>query len=1059
MRKKVRFFSMALAILMILPMLAVFPVTVSADPVVYEVSNCEELVAAIKAHNTSQDPTETILLTADIVLDPTAFNTTGDRFIYGTFDGQGHTIYNMTNDVKSLVWPYGNCVIENFTVSNLTAPEGEEITVTEQTSIIGSEPVASEIKAGETAIIRNVTNYRSITSGINNYGGLFTRKCSMAGTLRFENCVNYGDYKITSDSNYQLGGFVGYLETGTLEFVGCVNSGDITGGMAGGFVAVYRYDSNKGVRTAALRMTDCVNNGTITGWNGKGYGLAGGFIGGYNSAGSGIQINMTIEMTNCVNTGNILTTGSGSQTYGIGGLIGLAGKYRSGRTLSITLNKCRVENCTIDTNGTNEYAAPLIGKCEPGSTKTYTVAANSCSVSDVDVIGGTARKLIGVADASDSMRPVATACEFKNVTEDGSAEWNADAMNLVKCVLMTPYAEIADGEEMLEVDFENATYMELGLSENENYNDLDVALDGGTVTFKSLSTDSKRGIWGAKLPAAVFPLSAGAKYTVYFDLEMDDGMRCVFFPDGAQGIAILQKNTYTIYQKWANFDKENYPTEANWANKTDYGKDLTKFAIELDYDTGTLTLYGRNQNGTYCFINEATGLTFESDVLGCYFYAGNASGKKVTVSNLWIEKGLNIEELDRDAIGFTDYQGYDDNALLQTVNFNQAGWDPGFADDNNKGADVEILSDDSVKFTLHNGDNYRAMWGAKLVDTLPLLGTIKDVTGAEYTFVFDVEFGNDEMRVGIMPDAENALMIQGDGSLAWVKWNTQQGTISEKWTDHTDVNGSTQTFAVVMDYTECAYALYVKRANGTFEYVTSRAKNHIWDTRTTMNFRFRVDRKTGTPDDTFTVTVSNVMIYKGLTFADRRVMETVAGASVRLDDPTGLRFTGYVGKDFFDEYKSAYGDENVKIGMIITPTKFLADNGIDFTIAALDACEAISGMKYAKIEAVTILDAGSAYQINCVLADVQKANYGHAFSAITYIEINTGDQVVYFYSGYNETENSRSIESVAEAALADLKDEATDDYKYEVIIDAETTKYSPYTDAERAILTGFAPIA
>ena len=40
-----------------------------------------------------------------------------------------------------------------------------------------------------------------------------------------------------------------------------------------------------------------------------------------------------------------------------------------------------------------------------------------------------------------------------------------------------------------------------------------------------------------------------------------------------------------------------------------------------------------------------------------------------------------------------------------------------------------------------------------------------------------------------------------------------------------------------------------------------------------------------------------------------------------------------------------------------------------------------------------------------------------------------------------------------------MKDEATDDYKYEVIIDAETTKYSPYTDAERAILTGFAPIA
>ena len=1051
MKKKVRFFSMALAILMILPMLVVLPVTVSADPVITEVSNCDELVAALSAHQTSQDTNEIIRLTDDIILDPTAYNTLGDRYIYGRFDGQNHTIYNMDNTMSSLIWPFGNSVIENFTVSNLTEPGGSEFTVTKQTSLFGGEPTADEIQEGETSIIRNVTNYRSITSGVSNYGGLFIRKFNIAGTIRFENCVNNGDYKMTNNNTYQLGGFIGYMVQGTVEFVGCTNNGDITGSMAGGFVAVYR-DNN-----STIRMTNCTNNGTIRGWNGtKGYGIAGGFIGGYQSAGT-LAYNYTIEMTNCVNTGDIYVTSSGSQTTGIGGLIGCAGTAKSGKTLSITLTKCRVENCTIDTNGRNEYAAPLIGKCSPGSVSTYTVKAMCCSVSNVNVIGGTARKLIGVASASDSMRPVATACEFTNVTEDGSDEWNEDALNLVKCVLMTPYAEIADGEEMLDVDFENAEYMDLALWDNDNYDDLDVTvgheIDSNKnsipyVTFKSLSTTYKRGIWGGDLPATVFPLSTGVQYTVYFDLTMDAGMRCAFYPDGIQGIAIIQNNTYTQYQSWSSTSG----TEANWAKSTDYGSDLKRFAVELDYDTGTLTLYGRNQNGTYIYINEATGLEFDSDVLGCYFWAGNTAGKKATVSNMWIEKGLTVDELDRDAIGYTAYAAQADGALLQTVNFNQAGWNPGFASDSNCGADVEIISNDSVKFTLNGTSNNRAMWGAELVDTLPLVGTIRSNPGVEYTFVFDVTFGNDNMRVGVMPDAENALMIQGNGALEWRRWNTQQGSISEKWTDHTDVTGSTQTFALVMDYDACSYALYVKQSNGSFEYVTSREKSYLWDTYDTMNFRFRVDIKSGTPDESYTVIVSNVKIYKGLEYADLRVFNTAAGAAIRMDNPTGLRFTGYIGKGFLGDLQSTYGSANVKVGMFITPTDYLTDNGLEFTKAALDGCGALpSGKKYVKVEAGTILDDGNAYKINCVLANVLSANYDRAFSAITYVEVNGN---VYFYSAYNETDHSRSIGAVAEAAMLDVSSEQTGEYQYEVEIESET-KYSPYTEAQRTILQSF----
>ena len=1042
MKKTIRFFSIALVCLMLLPLLSTLPLKVNAtEPVVYEVSNYSELVDALIAHNTSQDPTEIIRLTDDIILESTfTSDVTTDRYVYGTFDGQGHTLYNMTNDISSIIWPYGNSLIENFTVSGKTAPEGDDLGITGQTCIFGDEPTASEIKAGETSIIRNVINERSLTSGVTNYGGFFFRRFNIAGTIRFENCINRGDYIHTSNSNMKLAGYIGYMDAGTVEFVNCSNEGTITSSQSGGFISVYRNGAS------TIRMINCTNSGTVTGrYSSKCYGVAGGFIGGRDNAGS-IGYNVTIEMTNCVNTGDILVSGSGStKAGGIGGLIGCVGDATSGKNLSINLTNCRVENCTINTNGAGVYAAPLIGRCSPGSVSTYQIEATCCSVSNVNVIGGTARKLIGVASANDSTRPVATACEFTSVTEGGSAVWNENALDSVKCVLMTPYAEIADGEELLEVNFENAPYLDLGLWDNDNYDDLDVAVDGGSVTFTSLATTYKRGIWGADLPATTFPLTAGTKYTVYFTLTMESGMKCAFYPDGIQGIAIIQNSTYTKYQSWSSMSG----TEANWSNKTDCGSGLKRFAVEIDYDTGTLTLYGRNINGLYSYINQATGLTFDSDVLGCYFWAGNTAGKSVTVSGVSIEKGLTVEELDKAAIGYTAFQALSDNTLLKTMDFKEVGWNPGFASDSNKGADIEISNDgSSVEFTIHNGDNYRAMWGAPLTDTLPLYDDV------QYTFVYDVTFGNENVSVALFPDADNGLVIYGNGTIQWYRWNTQRGGLSQKWNNFTDVDGLTQTFAVAMDYkTEYLY-LYVRQSNGTFKYVTRQTCSDPWDAVSNLYCQFRVagGNKTNPPDATYTVTVSNLKIYKGLNLTDRYVLETAEGAAVRLSNPTGLRFTGYIGKGLLDELKAEYGNANVKVGMLITPTDYLTANSLDFTKEALDGCGSLpAGKKYVKIDASTILESedGNAYKINCVLSNVLEDNYARKFSAVTYIEVNGS---TYYYADYSEGNNARSITYVAEAALLDLSNTQTDEYRYET----ETPgKYSPYTSAQRSTLEGF----
>ena len=392
-----------------------------------------------------------------------------------------------------------------------------------------------------------------------------------------------------------------------------------------------------------------------------------------------------------------------------------------------------------------------------------------------------------------------------------------------------------------------------------------------------------------------------------------------------------------------------------------------------------------------------------------------------------------------------------EGALLRTVNFHADGYEPDFIDSNND-ATAEILDNSSVRFTVKNEDNKRAMWGDYLVEPLPLFD------GVRYTFVFDLTFGCGNVAFGIQTDGNVSLLLDGDGNVYWYSWNTKRIGASQKesenWANCTDVNKTAkQTFAVTMNYDTKTLGLYVKQSNGSFGFVRSvRYENTTWNsTRVRTQFYVRTIDTNQTPDATYTATVENLKIYKGLTYAKRFVLDTVAGAAVRLDVPTGLRFTGNIGKDYLDGLKAEYGNANVKIGMLITPTDYLTDNSLAFTKEALDGCGAIVGAKYAKIEATTILktEDGAAYKINCVLSNVLEANYGRAFSAITYVEINGN---TYYYSNYFEEDNSRSIFRVAEAALLDLSSTQTGEYQYAV---GSTGKYSPYTSAQRTTLEGF----
>ena len=392
----------------------------------------------------------------------------------------------------------------------------------------------------------------------------------------------------------------------------------------------------------------------------------------------------------------------------------------------------------------------------------------------------------------------------------------------------------------------------------------------------------------------------------------------------------------------------------------------------------------------------------------------------------------------------------DDNTLLRTVNFKTAGYDPDFADNNNKGADVAISNDGTgVTFTVQNANNQRAMWGDYVVAPLPL------TDGAKYTFIYDLTFGNENVAFGLQVDGNNALVVNGAGGVCWYAWNSTKYNVSDEpsknWINRTDVPADAkQTFAVTMDYDANTFALYVKKANGSFVLVRSMTLNDCSWSGSRVRARFyirRVDTNL-VPDATYTAKVENLKIYKGVTASELYAFETVSGAAVRMDTPTGLRFMGRVGKNLLSELKAEYGEGNVKIGMLITPTDYLTANSLDFTKEALDGCgELPAGKKYVKIEATTILDGGAAWKINCVLSNVREANYARKFSAVTYVEINGS---TYLYADYSEEKNARSITFVAETALADLSDTQTGEYKYAV-----DGKYSPYTAAQRTTLAGF----
>lgn len=188
-------------------------------------------------------------------------------------------------------------------------------------------------------------------------------------------------------------------------------------------------------------------------------------------------------------------------------------------------------------------------------------------------------------------------------------------------------------------------------------------------------------------------------------------------------------------------------------------------------------------------------------------------------------------------------------------------------------------------------------------------------------------------------------------------------------------------------------------------------------------------------------------------------LKTLPGASVRLNDPTGLRFDTEIKKSTLDTLLKA-DNVTVKIGTLIAPTKYVKAVGT-FTADALDTYKKEQGFAfdpYINVPFDTnvykfLEETDTAYTFSGAVANLFESNYNLAYSAVGYLTITVGDLSVTFYSDYIEQDHSRTIASVAREAYNDRADAQSENYPY--YVDKEGN-YSPYSNSSLAKIKAFA---
>lgn len=148
---------------------------------------------------------------------------------------------------------------------------------------------------------------------------------------------------------------------------------------------------------------------------------------------------------------------------------------------------------------------------------------------------------------------------------------------------------------------------------------------------------------------------------------------------------------------------------------------------------------------------------------------------------------------------------------------------------------------------------------------------------------------------------------------------------------------------------------------------------------------------------------------------------TVAGASIRANTPYGIRWKVRVKTAEWNKLVEAYGEANVKAGVIVAPLDYLGsgETAVPFTIDAFKAAK----KKYVDIVTDTFnakleneVEGYSGFYAS--LVNIKAGNLNREFIARSYVAVTKDGVTAYYYGEYSAEDNARTIYEVGKGAIA-----------------------------------------
>lgn len=171
--------------------------------------------------------------------------------------------------------------------------------------------------------------------------------------------------------------------------------------------------------------------------------------------------------------------------------------------------------------------------------------------------------------------------------------------------------------------------------------------------------------------------------------------------------------------------------------------------------------------------------------------------------------------------------------------------------------------------------------------------------------------------------------------------------------------------------------------------------------------------------------------------ADGETKTAMNGASIRTNEPTGLRFEAVVDAATYD---SAIADGK-SFGAFILPKDYLTAANITAIENHKDQFTAVE--KYLEKEDVAGELKGSVYTLKYSIVDLHYYNYNRVFVGMFFIKTVGADNAVsYQYFTVNETNNERSVAFVAKAAVENGSE--VPDIAYDFLIAAKYLEVNGY---------------